>query len=161
MPDFGAIVGAEGALVDRQHRLAEPGPAPLDPLLGTAKVTTLITTADDCPNKWDCPSVHDLDVDPERRYVVSKLATAAEHAVFRDLLEAGDIVGWLPAGFLDERNALFDRARHVTGEVLDPARRYVITSAVRDPRVLAHFGDLVSRNEQLGTVPVRDLAVIA
>lgn len=125
------------------------------------KVTTLITTADDCPNKWDCPSVHDLDVDPERRYVVSKQASAAEYAVFRHLIQTGEILGWVPVGLLDERNGMLDRTRQVHSDVLDPSRRYVITAAVRDPLVLARFGDLVSRNEQLGTVPVRDLAVIA
>lgn len=124
------------------------------------QVKTLRTTANDCPNKWDCPSVHELDTDPGRRYVVSKQASSAERAAFAHLLCPGEVLGWMPTGFLSAENAMLSRAREVVSPDLDPARQYVITELVGDPDVLAEFGDLVSRNEQLGTVAVRDLAVV-
>lgn len=124
------------------------------------QVKTLRTTAHDCPNKWDCPSVHELDTDPERRYVVSKLASPAERDVFAHLLGPGEVLGWMPPGFLSAENGLLSRASDVTSPVLNPDRQYVITELVNDSAVLAEFGDLVSRNEQLGTVPVHDLAVV-
>ncbi|MDN5920030.1 MAG: hypothetical protein L0I76_33850 [Pseudonocardia sp.] len=124
------------------------------------KVTTLLTAADDCPNKWDCPSVHDLDVDPERRYVVSKQASDDERGAFAHLVGEDEVVGWLPDGLLDERNSLLDRTREVRSPLLHRDRRYVITTAVSDESILAAFGDLVGRKEQLGSVAVHQLAVI-
>lgn len=124
------------------------------------QVRTLRSTAIDCPNKWDCPSVHELDTDPERRYVVSKQASPAERDAFVHLLGPGEVLGWVPPGFLSAENAMLSRARDVTSPALNPDRQYVITELVSDSAVLAEFGDLVSRNEQLGTVPVRDLAVV-
>ena len=35
MPSLGTILGRERPLVDREHRLLKPRPAPLDPLMGT------------------------------------------------------------------------------------------------------------------------------
>lgn len=64
---------------------------------------------------------------------MSKQASAAEYAVFRHLIQAGEILGWVPVGLLDERNGMLDRTRQVHSDVLDPSRRYVITAAVRDP----------------------------
>lgn len=124
------------------------------------QVKTLRTTANDCPNKWDCPSVHELDTDPERRYVVSKQASSAERDAFAHLLRPGEAVGWMPPGFLSAGNGLLGRTRDVASRDLRPDRQYVVTELVNDPAVLAEFGDLVSRNEQLGTVPVRQLAVV-
>lgn len=125
------------------------------------KVTTLLTTADDyCPNKWDCPSVHDLDTDPGRRYVVSKLTSTEERNAFAHLLGEDEVLGWMPAGLLDVRNALLQRTHAVQGPVVREDRQYVITTAVHDKAILAAFGDLVGRDEQLGATPVIELAVI-
>lgn len=124
------------------------------------KVKTLRTTANDCPNKWDCPSVHEIDTDPGRRYVVSKRTSAAERHAFADVLHPGEILGWVPAGFLASANAAVARARHVADPALPTGRQYVFTVPVTDPAVLAVFGDLMSRDEQLGRVDERDLAVL-
>lgn len=124
------------------------------------QVRTLRTTAHDCPNKWDCPSVHELDTDPERRYVVSKQASPAERDAFAHLLGPGEVLGWMPPGLLPTENVLLSRASEVVSPALNPDRQYVITELVNDSAVLAEFGDLVSRNEQLGTVPIHDLAVV-
>ena len=37
------------------------------------KITTLRTTSNDCcPDERSCVSIHDLDIHPERRYVITK-----------------------------------------------------------------------------------------
>lgn len=123
-------------------------------------VRTLLTTANDCPNKWDCPSVHELDTDPGGRYLISKQASLAEREVFTHLLASGEVVGWVPEGLLDECNSLLDRTRGVAGEALRTGRRYVITTAVTDVSILELFGDLVGRGEQIGRTSAHELAVI-
>lgn len=123
-------------------------------------VRTLLTTANDCPNKWDCPSVHELDTDPDGRYLISKQASQAERETFTQLLASGEVVGWVPVGLLDECNGLLDRTRGVADQALLPGRRYVITTAVTDVSILALFGDLVGRGEQLGRISAHELAVI-
>jgi hypothetical protein len=40
VPGFGSVVGCEGALVDRQHRLLEPWSTPVQSLLCTAMIAT-------------------------------------------------------------------------------------------------------------------------
>lgn len=123
-------------------------------------VRTLLTTAHDCPNKWDCPSVHELDTDPGGRYLVTKKTSAAEQKAFTHLLATGEVVGWVPRGFLDENNELLERTQDIHGEALYPGRRYIITTAVTDVSVLALFGDLVGRGEQVGRIAIHELAVI-
>lgn len=121
-------------------------------------ITTLRTMAgsQDCPDIDSCPSVHDLDTDPERRYVISKRTTDPhEVAAFRHLMAAGEVLGWMPAGFLSDANELFDRTREVTSPGMRPERRYVITTPVTDPRTLREFARLIAPTEQLGAVPAR------
>lgn len=124
------------------------------------QVKTLRTTAHDCPNKWDCPSIHELDSDPKRRYVVSKQPSSAERDAFAHLLRPGEVLGWMPPGFLAAENAILDRTRDMESPDLRTDRQYIVTELVSDAAVLAEFGDLVSRNEQLGTVPLHDLSVV-
>lgn len=118
------------------------------------KITTLLTAADDCPVDRTCPSVHDLDIDPENRYVISKrLTTEGEAALLKPLLEVGEVAGFMPAGFLPAASALFDRTRGVSGPALRADRQYVIVRGVTDPALLSEFAHLMAADEQLGAVP--------
>lgn len=118
------------------------------------KITTLLTVATDCPVDRTCPSVHDLDIDPENRYVISKrLTTLGEAALFEPLLEVGEVAGFMPFGFLPAANAMLDRTRTVFGPALHADRQYVIVREVTDPSLLAEFDRLMADDEQLGTVP--------
>jgi hypothetical protein len=118
------------------------------------KITTLLTAADDCPVDRTCPSVHDLDIDPENRYVISKrLTTQGEAALLEPLMEAGEIAGFMPAGFLPAANAMLDRTRTVFRPGLRADRQYVIVREVTDPALVAEFAHLMAADEQLGTVP--------
>lgn len=126
------------------------------------KITTLRTTALDCPHSNICPSIHDLDVDPRSRYVISKVSTVDEHAVFADLLLPGELLGWMPAGFIPAGNVLLERTGGVVDPRLHPERQYVITSPLAWWEVGKRrtFRPLVGPDEQLGRVPARDLAVV-
>lgn len=124
------------------------------------KITTLRTSADDCPHTDICPSVHDLDTDPRSRYVISKESTAAERAVFAGELRDDELLGWMPAEFLPESNPILARTAAVTHPDLRPDRQYVITTAVTDPAVLAAFAHLIGHDEQLGYVPAPQLALV-
>lgn len=118
------------------------------------KITTLLTAADDCPVDRTCPSVHDLDIDPENRYVISKrLTTQGEAALLGPLLDVGEVAGFMPVGFLPDANTMLDRTRTVSGPALRADRQYVIVFEVTDPALLTEFAHLMAKDEQLGTVP--------
>ena len=69
----------------------------------TITITTLRSTADSCPDRRTCPSIHRVTDRPERRYVITKRVTdAAEIAAFAQLVGAGEQLGWLPAELLPE-----------------------------------------------------------
>lgn len=122
------------------------------------KITTLLSTADHCPVDRTCPSVHDLDIDPENRYVISKrLTTQGEAALFGPLLRAGEVAGFMPVGFLPDANTMLSRTRMVAGPALRADRQYVIVREVTDPALLTEFAHLMAEDEQLGTVPARVL----
>lgn len=66
------------------------------------KITTLRTTAE-CPDVHTCPSVHALDLHPDRRYVVTTTETdPAVRAAFNHLIGPGEQLGWVPADLLPE-----------------------------------------------------------
>jgi hypothetical protein len=66
------------------------------------KITTLRTTAENCPDTWTCPSIHDLDLHPDRRYVVTTTETdPAILAAFDHLIGPGEQLGWVPTELLD------------------------------------------------------------
>lgn len=118
------------------------------------KITTLLTAADQCPVDRTCPSVHDLDIDPENRYVISKrLTTQGEVGLFGPLLDVGEVAGFMPAGFLPAANTILDRTRTVLSPALRADRQYVIVREVTDRALLAEFAHLMADDEQLGTVP--------
>lgn len=67
------------------------------------KITTLRTTAGSCPDVYTCPSVHALDLHPERRYVITTVETdPAILAAFDHLIGPGEQLGWAPAELLPE-----------------------------------------------------------
>lgn len=60
------------------------------------KITTLRTS--DCPDEIQCVSIHDLDIHPERRYVITKQETdPAVLAAFAHLIGPGEQLGFGPA----------------------------------------------------------------
>lgn len=64
------------------------------------KITTLRTMAGtpDCPDGNICPSIHTLDLHPERRYVVTKKETdPAVAAAFAHLIGDDEQLGWTPS----------------------------------------------------------------
>jgi hypothetical protein len=123
-------------------------------------ITTLRTSAEDCPTDRTCPSVHDLDTDPGHRYVICAPVTPGEIAVFRQVMAAGEIVGAMPFGFIPDANPALDRTREVRDPALRADRQYVILTAVTDPAVLTEFADLIGPDEQLGYLPVAQLAEV-
>ena len=122
------------------------------------KIVTLRSTADDCPTDRTCPSIHDVDTDPQRRYVISKKVTdVAEMLAFASYIGDGQLLGYLPAGFVPSTNPMLDRTRDVRGQAVRPDRQYVIVTEVTDPLTLALFAHLIATDEQLGYVPVHEL----
>lgn len=60
------------------------------------KITTLRTTG--CPDERTCVSIHDLDIHPERRYVITKRETNPDIlAAFAHLMAADEQLGYGPA----------------------------------------------------------------
>lgn len=124
------------------------------------KITTLRTLAgtDQCTDYPTCPGVHELDVDPDHRYVVAKTITdPAELAAFDGMLGDGEVAGWMPGGFLPAENAVLSLSRRLRHPALRADRDYVIMSAVTDAEVLAEFAPLMATDEHVGTVPVHAL----
>jgi hypothetical protein len=118
------------------------------------QIRTLLSTAEKCPVDRTCPSVHELDTDPEHRYVISKrLTTPAEVAALEPLLGEGEVAGYMPAGFIPEGNVMLERTRGLEGLGLRTDRQYVIVRRVTDPAVLVAFANLMAGDEVLGTVP--------
>ncbi len=67
------------------------------------KITTLRTTAENCPDITTCPSIHTLDLHPGRRYLVTKQETdPAILAAFAPHIGPGEQLGWAPAELLPE-----------------------------------------------------------
>jgi hypothetical protein len=124
------------------------------------KITTLRTLAGTpgCSDFPTCPGVHDLDTDPEHRYVIAKTITdPTELAAFAGELGDGEVPGWMPAGFLPAGNEVFTRTRRLWQSGMRSDRDYVITTLVTDAAVLQEFAPLMAADEHLGTVPVRAL----
>lgn len=73
------------------------------------KITTLRTLAGDdayCPNERTCPSVHALDMHPERRYVITKRETdPGIIAAFAPLMADDEQLGWTPDALFPEITA--------------------------------------------------------
>ncbi|MPZ66636.1 MAG: hypothetical protein GEU83_14370 [Pseudonocardiaceae bacterium] len=66
------------------------------------KITTLRTT-EQCPDIKTCPSIHALDLHPDRRYVVTTDETdPAILAAFDHLIGPGERLGWVPTELLPE-----------------------------------------------------------
>lgn len=66
------------------------------------KITTLRTVAgtNDCPVEGTCVSMHDLDLHPERRYVIVKRETdPAIVAAFAHLTGSDEVLGYTPRDF--------------------------------------------------------------
>lgn len=60
------------------------------------KITTL-RTAPGCPDERTCVSIHDLDIHPERRYVITKRETnPAVLAAFAHLMADDEQLGYGP-----------------------------------------------------------------
>jgi hypothetical protein len=70
------------------------------------EVTTLRTLAGDdehCPDNNVCPSIHVLDHQPHRRYLVLKRVTdPAERAALAHLVGDDELVGWAPEELFPE-----------------------------------------------------------
>jgi len=61
------------------------------------KITTL-RTAGGCPDERTCVSIHDLDIHPERRYVITKRETNPDIlAAFAHLMADDEQLGYGPA----------------------------------------------------------------
>jgi len=59
------------------------------------KITTLRTT--NCPDERTCVSIHDLDLHPERRYVITKRETDPDIlTAFGPLIGADEQLGYGP-----------------------------------------------------------------
>ncbi len=68
------------------------------------KITTLRTLSggDSCPEGCVCPSIHTLDLHPERRYVITKQETdPAILAAFAHLIGPSEQLGWSDAALFD------------------------------------------------------------
>ena len=69
----------------------------------TIEITTLRSTAGDCPDQRTCASIHTLADRPNRRYVITKCVTdAVELAALAPLVGPDEQLGWLPADLLPE-----------------------------------------------------------
>ena len=68
------------------------------------KITTLRTTSNDCcPDERSCVSIHDLDIHPERRYVITKREIDSRIiAAFAHLVGADEQLGWGPIDMFPE-----------------------------------------------------------
>jgi hypothetical protein len=60
------------------------------------KITTV--RSDDCPDERTCVSIHELDLHPERRYVITKRETDPDIlAAFAPLIGPDEQLGYGPA----------------------------------------------------------------
>lgn len=123
------------------------------------RVLTLRTVGDQqCPNERTCPSVHDLDTDPERRFVIAKrVVDHAELVAFRLVIAGNEVLGYMPPQFIPAGNPLLDRTRGIRAPALRADRQYVILRPVVEQAVLEVFAGLVAPDELLGYVPAAEL----
>lgn len=64
------------------------------------KIETVRTTAGSCPDERTCVSLHNLDLHPDRRYVITKRETDPQIlAAFAHLMAPDEQLGWGPADF--------------------------------------------------------------
>lgn len=67
------------------------------------KITTLRSMSDKCPDVYKCPSVHKVDGQPDRLYVVSKrVDDPATLSAFAHLVADDEILGWVDRELLPE-----------------------------------------------------------
>jgi hypothetical protein len=123
------------------------------------RIVTLRTDADMyCPIGRTCPSIHDVDTDPTHRYVIFRMVTeSAELAVFASVIEAGEVLGFMPADFIPADNPMLERTQAVGDPALRTDRQYVILSPVTDTDTLTGFAYLMAPDEHLGRVPANQL----
>lgn len=69
----------------------------------TIEITTLRTTADSCPDRRTCTSVHKVADRPGRRYVITRPVTDPDEiAAFAHLVGDDEQLGWLETELIPE-----------------------------------------------------------